>query len=257
MIDISFDFTTDTPGYWDGFWERNNGLGGGGADPDSDSPTLQEYHRILWSRDLPNGDRMELKSGYGSRYLTWKEFRFGSDSFIVSFLYQRYRTMLNEVARLLPDYHAYVEDYMRRSYTIGGMIIFPKHNASINQMRGCNRMVCDRMDLTLECIRRFYVGLESPLDSALKKDKAFFDLFLNYKGYIDFFFLQDWVDSDYEPIIFGEWSGVFYDNPLPRTPEEYLQWIVFEMDMLEKRNRRIDEWQENQMKDEQRNEKTR
>lgn len=243
MIDTSFVFTTDTPGYWDDFWARNSGLGGGAADPDSNSPTLQEYHRILWSRDLPNGDRMELKPGYGRNYLTWKEFRFGSDSFIVSFLYQRYRAMLDEVALLLPDYHVYVEDYMRRSYTIGGMIIFPKHNTSINQMRGCNRRICDRMDLTLECIRRFYIGIESPLTATLERDKNFFDLFLDFKGYIDYFFLQDWVDSNYKPIIFGEWNGVFYDNPLPKTPDEYLRWISFELDLLEKRNHRINEWQ--------------
>lgn len=41
MIDTSFDFTTDSPGYWDGFWERNAGLGAGGSDPDNASPTLQ------------------------------------------------------------------------------------------------------------------------------------------------------------------------------------------------------------------------
>jgi hypothetical protein len=25
-IDVNFDFTTDTKGSWDGFWERNDGL---------------------------------------------------------------------------------------------------------------------------------------------------------------------------------------------------------------------------------------
>ena len=243
MIDTSFDFTTDTPGYWDGFWERNYGLGAGGADPDSDSPTLQEYHRTLWSRVLPNGEQMNLASGYGSNYLTWKHFRFGSDAFIVSFLYLRYQEMLNKVAKLLPDYRAFVEDYMRRSYTIGGMIIFPKHNGSINQRRGCNRMICDRMDLTLECIRRFYAGQESPLSTTLENDRDFFELFRDFKGYVDFFFLQDWVDSNYAPVIFGEWSGEFYVNPLPKTPDEYLKWIAFELDLLDKRNRRIGEFQ--------------
>lgn len=47
MIDVTFDFTTDSPGYWDGFWENNDGLGAGGSDPDSSSSTLQEYHRAL------------------------------------------------------------------------------------------------------------------------------------------------------------------------------------------------------------------
>ena len=26
-IDIHFDFTTDTRGYWENFWDNNNGLG--------------------------------------------------------------------------------------------------------------------------------------------------------------------------------------------------------------------------------------
>ena len=63
MIDIRFDFTTDSPGYWDGFWERNAGLGAGGSDPDNASPTLQKYHKELWSKPLPNGEVMDLRAG--------------------------------------------------------------------------------------------------------------------------------------------------------------------------------------------------
>ena len=59
-IDVDFDFTSDTPGYWDGFWERRNGLNMGKIDLDTFSPTLSEYHKILWSRDLPNDEKMIL-----------------------------------------------------------------------------------------------------------------------------------------------------------------------------------------------------
>ena len=43
--DLSFDFTSDTPGYWDRFWENRNELGVGSADPDMTSPMLKEYHK--------------------------------------------------------------------------------------------------------------------------------------------------------------------------------------------------------------------
>ena len=56
MIDVNFDFTTDSPGYWDGFWERKGGLGAGACDPDACSRTLKRYHQMIWSKELPNGD---------------------------------------------------------------------------------------------------------------------------------------------------------------------------------------------------------
>ena len=47
-IDSSFDFSSDTPGYWDHFWENNGGHGSGGKnDPDALSPTLRSYHQML------------------------------------------------------------------------------------------------------------------------------------------------------------------------------------------------------------------
>ena len=44
-IDINFNFYSDTPE---------------GKDPDSYSPTLRNYHKILWSKALPNGSKFEL-----------------------------------------------------------------------------------------------------------------------------------------------------------------------------------------------------
>ena len=57
-IDVTFDFTSDTPYYWDGFWD--NELGYSKRDPDLKSPMLRKYHQILWSRELPYGEKMEL-----------------------------------------------------------------------------------------------------------------------------------------------------------------------------------------------------
>mgnify|MGYP001630366251 CR=1 FL=1 len=238
-IDISFDFTTDTPNYWTGFWERNNGLGACGNDPDVWSKTLQTYHKLLWSKKLPNGEYMELSTGTGPKYLTWKDFRFGSDSITASFRYNKYKKMIEQVEQALPDYKSYMENFLHRSYTIGGAIIFPKRMGGINQSRGCNPFIKDRWDLTLECIRRYYLGEESPLSDVLKKDRDFFDLFVDFKGYIDFFYLQDCVSSDYSEVKIWLGDSKFTYYPLPNTVDSYLLWIRNNLEFVEKRNQRI------------------
>ena len=128
MIDVGFDFTSDSPGYWDRFWENNDGLGGGGSDPDSASAALQRYNQELWSKELPNGEKMELALDENGS-LSWNGFRFGSDSIITSFRYKRQRFLLERVAESMDDYRGFVEDFLHKTYTIGGEIIFPKHAA--------------------------------------------------------------------------------------------------------------------------------
>ena len=241
MIDTSFDFTLDTPHYWDSFWNDCEGLGIGGGDPDLLSKTLQLYHQRLWSRKLPCGETMALQCGMGSNYLSWKGFRFGSDSIIVSFRYKNYRYLLDEVKKAVPNYKSFVEDYIHKSYTIGGMMIFPKHTGSINQAKGTNPKIRDRWDLTLECIRRYYNGEDSPIYNTLLQDKDFFDLFVDFKGFVDFFFLQDCVTDENCNVKFWLGNGDFNENPFPKTVDDYLLWIERQMAFLEKRNRRIAE----------------
>lgn len=243
-IDVNFDFTTDTSGYWNDYWTKDSLLGCVNRDPDSTSKTMQLYHKLLYSKALPNGEYMDLKIGSGAKYLTWNDFRFGSDSIIVSFRYQRYRKMIEQVAASIPDYHSYMENYVHRSYTLGGEIIFPKKSGGINQSRGCNMFIKDRWDLTLECIHRFYNGEESPLYNVLQQNKDFFDLFVDFKGYVDFFYLQDCVTEDYKQVKFWLGNGEFEYFPLPKTVDEYFSWIEQELDFVAKRNARI----ENDMK---------
>ena len=47
MIDITFDFRSDSKG----------------RDPDTYSPMRNAYHKMVWSKELPNGEVMDLKSG--------------------------------------------------------------------------------------------------------------------------------------------------------------------------------------------------
>lgn len=238
-IDVGFDFTTDSPRYWENFWENRNGLGAGSSDPDMCSKTLQKYHQLLWSKELPNGEMMELSIGSGPNYLRWGGFRFGSDSIIVSFRYERYRYMIDKIKNSMPRYESFVEDYIRRSYTIGGMMIFPKRSGGINQSKGCNPYIKDRWDLTLECIRRYYNNQSSPLSATIEEDASFFRLFVDFKGYVDYFYLQDCVSSDYKSVIFWIGNGDFGGNPLPQTVDEYLHWIDCELRFVEQRNARI------------------
>ena len=59
----------------------------------------------------------------------------------------------------LPDFDKFYEEYLRKSYTIGGEIIFPKYPKSINVERGrYNGIIKDRFDLTLECIRKYMIA---------------------------------------------------------------------------------------------------
>ena len=131
---------------------------------------------------------------------------------------------------------------MSRSYSIGGTIIFPVHKNSMNQMRGMNILISDRWDLTLECIRRHYAGEESPLSKVIESDKAFYDLFVDFKGYVDFFFLQDCVSEDYSSVKIWIGDASFKKSGLPETVEEYIQFLVKEHIFLDKRNRRIQEY---------------
>ena len=240
VIDVNFDFTSDTGEYWDHYWNRDPILGCVNRDPDSASNTMQLYHKLLYSKPLPNGEIMDLKAGSGANYLTWKHFRFGSDSIIVSFRYKCFKNMIEQVADSLANYHEYMENYIHKSCTIGGKIIFPKRKGGINQSRGCNQFIKDRWDLTLECIRRYYINEESPMSDILAQDKDFFDLFVDFKGYVDYFYLQDCVSSDYSKVVFWLGNGEFKPFPLPETVGEYLKWIEQELEFVKMRNNRID-----------------
>ena len=219
-IDLNFDVRSDS----------------NDKDPDCASATLKAYHQALWSKPLPNGQIMELDTGKGY-YLKWNDMYFGSDSIIVSFMNARYK--LRELVKTsIPQFEEYREDYLKKSYTIAGSIIFPQIKWSMNQARGCSRKISDRWDLTLECIRRFYIGESSPLDRALQKSKSFFELFVDFKGYVDFFFLQDCVDNDYCVKLWLE-TPLFVSDPMPESVEAYKEWIDKELDFVEKRGKRM------------------
>ena len=170
-IDTTFDFRTDTPP---------------GKDPDALSPTLREYHKLLWSKPLPSGVFFELVDTTPKVYLHHKseigEFVLASDAVVPSF------TRKQKIADIIDQIPiAEQDEFNTIGYTIGGMMVFPGNKVegkmTINAARGFHPRIKDRFDLTVECIRRYYLGEVSPLSDPLERYADFFRLFDDFRGY--------------------------------------------------------------------------
>lgn len=135
------------------------------------------------------------------------------------------------------------EEFIRITYTIGGMIVFPANKVdgkpTINGARGLNQRIADRFDLTVECIRRHYLDEPSPLGDTLARYADFFDLFGDFAGYVDFFHLQDLVDVASSTVKFFTPFDDFAASPLPGTLDAYFGYRQRAVEFVEARNRRI------------------
>lgn len=242
-----YDFTEDpslqTP-FWKDFW-KNKINSSFQCDPDMESKQLQHCHIIAWgNRRLPCGKIMKLKAGDNCE-LIWDEedIRFGSDWLINTYIHwKRCYPVLKEIYDKDPiNYKKYMENFTRITYTIGGSIIFPKRVNGINQTRGCIESISDRFDLTLECIRRYYDGnQDSPLKETLNQDKKFFNLFVDFKGYVDYFYLNDLVSEDYQSVKIFFGNSDFKDVGYPKTSQDWNVWATKAQKFINKRNYRID-----------------
>jgi hypothetical protein len=225
-IDIDFNFKSDTPL---------------GKDPDSFSPTLRKYHKFLWSKPLPDGTIFSLVET-PSHYLHHKsgigEFFLSSDSVIPTFT--RYQRLSSIIGRISQDDLA---TFYNISYTIGGMMIFPSNRingkSTINGSRGFNPKIRDRFDLTLECIRRYYCNENSPLRDTLARYSDFFELFEDFRGYVDYFLLQDLVTKDYSAVNFFTPFNDFVSFIIPETVEDYQSYKQLSIGFIRARNNRI------------------
>jgi hypothetical protein len=226
-IDITFDFRTDTPA---------------GKDPDALSPTLRSYHKLLWSKPLPNGAHFGLDDSKNNVYLYHQsdlgEFFLSSDSAIHTF--SRWKSMAHIINQINEDE---IEAFRSLSYTMGGMIIFPANRvdrkSTINGARGLNHLIKDRIDLTLECIKRHYNNEISPLTEVLTRYGDFFRLFGDFQGYVEFFLLQDLVAEDFSEIKFFRHFEDFKTPAVPKTLEEYLSYKDLTVKFVNSRNQRI------------------
>ena len=69
---------------------------------------------------------------------------------------------------------------------------------------------------------------------------GFFDLFGDFRGYVEFFLLQDLVSGDYSVARFWDGWKDFADNPIPQTAEGYLEFLEREVEFVGRRNERIE-----------------
>ncbi len=200
-----------------------------GQDPDSKSPTLKKYHKLLWSKPLPSGKIFDLKEDppeLSKNYLYHKSelgyFVFGSDAITHSY---RNHKKKKHITEQIPDE---VSDLFNQGANIASYIIFPKNRINngqtINMARGVNSLIDDRFDLTLECIKRLYKNLSSPLKNTLLKYKSFFDLFESFENYVEFFLLQDLIDSKKSSIKFYMPFDDFKTRPGFNTVKDYLSY---------------------------------
>jgi len=227
IIDTSYNFYTDARG----------------GDPDSTSPTLRKYHKTLWSKPLSNGKTFELSENQNGVYLYHKselgEFFFGSDAITHSYKNHKLKQWLT---KQIPDK---VNELFDTGSTIGAYTIFPNNridgNHTINQARGVNSLIDDRFDLTLECIRRLYLGQTSPLYDTLLRDKNFFDLFNDFIGFIHFFLLDDLIDENQEIKFYLPFDN-FNAPPIFSSIDEYLSYKKGVMNFIRQRNERINNY---------------
>lgn len=110
---------------------------------------------------------------------------------------------------------AEVGEYLRKTRVIGGHTLWPVQyredsrntilltgrGGTINTQRGGNKGFCDRIDCTLQDLKNFYASIHGHnveyKIKAFDKYKKWLQLFDNFESFINFFYLNDFCDSDY------------------------------------------------------------
>lgn len=168
------------------------------------------------------------------------EFWLASDTVVPTFRKQKH------IKHILDQVSGELETFRNIGYTIGGMMVFPRNRVSrqmtINGARGFHPRIKDRFDLTVECIRRHYLNETSPLSATLARYADYFRLFGDFRGYVDFFLLQDMVTADYSAVKFFSPFGHFNSSPVPDSMAAYLAYRELAVGFIEARNQRIRRW---------------
>lgn len=269
-----------------GIYSAKNGL----PDPDANSERVYEFHGKLWNKQC---ETWKIPEAHICKRSIWfklnnETITLSSDSFVS--IYWHWKRMENVISEIQQDgnklkqeieklkgrlsklgvnenlryfdensslYKKFIWYYLQYANTIGGFIVFPQIGNSIN-VRRVRSPICDRFDLTLECIRKAYCNQDfekdecNPLFGLSKEDKAFFSMFGSFKNYVDFFCLNSWVTKDYSAVydlmsksgngIIKEWTEEILPCDFKEEKQQVAQWWTFYnniMSRLEARNEQI------------------
>lgn len=173
-----------------------------------------------------------------------KGFVLGSDAITSSYTrWSRPRSLVNAIASLDENQRS---RYLNPPYTIGSAMIWPvrkKDRPTMNTACGFRLLIADRMDLTLECIRRHYAGEpSSPLADVINAYADFFELFEGFTEFVEFFHFQDLVTPDYDEVRFYLPFDNFKRSGTPTTTDEYVEYREKTLEFIEGRKRRMAEW---------------
>lgn len=242
VFDITFNYTLDTPP---------------GMDPDSRSPRLKADHQLLWTKELGEGQLFalhvpEVPKVRRKNYLMFeqapdKPLTFGSDAITNSYTrWGRPKALVEAKAQLSEEQKA---RYFDPPYTIGSAMIWPVrtiHLPTLNTARGMRPRIADRMDLTLECIRRHYAEEPgSPLADVITNYGDFFELFRTFEKFVEFFHFQDLVTPEGKIDLFlKEEDKDFTRSGVPATKDEYIKVREASLKFIALRGNRMADWVE-------------
>jgi len=239
VFDTTFDYKTDTP-------SRTR------PDADHDSQRLRSDHELLWTKELPSGKVFAPKlTTRRNEYLIFTDASgarhcYGSDAITSSYTtWSKPRPLVEAIAGLTEDQKS---RYLNPPYTIGSAMIWPlrkKDQPTMNTARGFGpegQQIGDRMDLTLECIRRHYAREpESPLSDVINAYEDFFRLFGGFKEFVEFFHFQDLLTPDDKVRFYLPFDG-FEPFGTPATKEDYVTYREAVLEFIAARNSRMAGW---------------
>lgn len=223
LLDPNFDYRTDA----------------NGKDPDKHSPTMRLHHQILWSKPLPSGKVLNLEidpGGYLAHRSELGEQLLSSDTISNSLRHQK--RMAHIISQVSSEE---LDAFQALGASVGAITLFPGNKVegglTINVARGFNSRIGDRIDLTLECIRRHYLGESSPLGETLQTYSSFFGLFKDFVGYSEFFLFQDLVEGK-SVKFFLPFDGSFAGSANPKDLYQYREYMENTMSFVSARRDR-------------------